>query len=63
MDRFEAYTEDGKPCRACISVEDMMKRGKELAQKKAAAGKIFHFQYFMQALQHQRNLQLMTKQK
>ncbi|CAI5439899.1 unnamed protein product [Caenorhabditis angaria] len=24
---------DGKPCKACISVEDMMKKGKEMAEK------------------------------
>ncbi|CAB3410615.1 unnamed protein product [Caenorhabditis bovis] len=32
MDRME-YGPDGKPCRACVSVEDMMKRGKEMAEK------------------------------
>ncbi|CAJ0568887.1 unnamed protein product, partial [Mesorhabditis spiculigera] len=25
---------DGKPCRACVSVEDLMKKGRELAQKR-----------------------------
>lgn len=24
---------DGKPCRACVSVEDMMKKGREMAEK------------------------------
>ncbi|CAI4225498.1 unnamed protein product [Auanema sp. JU1783] len=33
MEGFEIGP-DGKPCRACISVEEMMKKGRELAEKK-----------------------------
>ena len=32
---------DGKPCRACVSVEDMMKKGKEMAEKMKKKG-VFH---------------------
>ncbi|CAL2030191.1 unnamed protein product [Caenorhabditis brenneri] len=32
MDRMEIGP-DGKPCRACVSIEDMMKKGKEMAEK------------------------------
>ena len=31
--KMEIRTEDGRPCRACVSVGDMLKKGREMAEK------------------------------